>query len=158
MQLAVLSSGAPGTSARTTFEHKARVWHKYFFQFEGAAEAWLRYDDWQFFRDWIRGNGDVERYIDDLSRPGALTAALNWYRANAKPQPPGENDIEFSPVTCPVLGVWSDGDHYLSEAQMKQSTEQVDGPWRYEKITDASHWVALEKPTEINELLLDFME
>ena len=46
----------------------------------------LQRDDWRLLREWLRGNGDVERYLADLSRPGALTAALNWYRANAAPR------------------------------------------------------------------------
>jgi hypothetical protein len=37
-------------------------------------------------REWLREDGDLEHYIDDLSRPGALTAGLNWYRANLAPQ------------------------------------------------------------------------
>ena len=42
-------------------------------------------DDWRLFREWTRGDGDTERAIADLSRPGALTAALNWYRASWRP-------------------------------------------------------------------------
>nr|MBA3840528.1 hypothetical protein [Thermoleophilaceae bacterium] len=46
----------------------------------GAALA-LRRDDWRFFREAFGGGGDLDRYIEDLSRPGRLTAGLNWYRA-----------------------------------------------------------------------------
>ncbi|WP_380677539.1 alpha/beta fold hydrolase [Salinigranum sp. GCM10025319] len=156
-RLAALSVGAPGNSETQTVEQRERSWYLYFFQFEGVAEAWLRHDDWHLFREWARGDGDVERYISDLSRPGALTAALNWYRANLRPQLPEESGFEYPDVTCPVLGVWSDGDHYLTEGYMTGSTEKVDGPWRYEKITGASHWMMLDKPAELNELLVDFL-
>jgi len=54
------------------------AWYQLFFQFEGIAEAWLQHDDWALFRELLRGNGDVDRYISDLSRPDALTASLNW--------------------------------------------------------------------------------
>ena len=156
-RLAALSVGAPGHSGTRTIEQREHSWYVYFFQFEEIAEAWLRHNDWRLFREWTRGDGDHERYIEDLSRPGALTAGLNWYRANLRPQLPEESGFEYPDVTCPVLGVWSDGDHYLTEGYVTGSTEKVTGPWRYEKITDASHWMMLEKPSELNELLVEFL-
>lgn len=156
-RLVALSVGAPGNSGTQTMEQRERSWYTYFFQFEEVAEARLRHDDWQLFREWSREDGDQERYIEDLSRPGALTAGLNWYRANVGPRLPGENEMDYPDVTCSVLGVWSDGDHYLTEGHMTGSTEKVDGPWRYERITGASHWLMLDKPGELNELLIEFL-
>ena len=37
------------------------------------------------------------------------------------------------------------------------SAENVAGPWRYERIDGPGHWVQLEAPDTINELLLDFL-
>ena len=43
-------------------------------------------DDWKWFRGWLRNAPDTSRYIERMSRPGALTAGLNWYRAsNVRP-------------------------------------------------------------------------
>lgn len=156
-QLVALSVGAPGNSGTWSVEQRERSWYFYFFQFEAVAEAWLRHDDWRLFREWTRGDGDQERYIDDLSRPGALTAGLNWYRANVRPQPPEESTVDYPDVTCPVLGVWSTDDHYLTEEQMTASTGKVDGPWQYERVTGASHWLMLDEPGELNDLLAGFL-
>src|SRR6478672_2355545 len=57
-------------------------WYMLLFLFEGVAEEALRRDDWALLRAWMRDPVDIERYVADLSRPGALTAALNYYRAN----------------------------------------------------------------------------
>jgi pimeloyl-ACP methyl ester carboxylesterase len=54
------------------------------------------------------------------------------------------------------MGVWSDGDRYLDGARMRASGELVKGPWRYEEIAGASHWVQLDAPAELNALLLDW--
>lgn len=156
-RLAALSVGAPGNPGTRTIEQRERSWYFYFFQFEGVAEAWLRHDDWQLFCEWSRRDGDHERHLDDLSRPGALTASLNWYRANVTPVSPAESDPAYPDVTCPVLGVWSDGDHYLTEGHVTGSTEQVTGPWRYERVTDASHWLMVDRPARVNELLVGFL-
>ena len=46
---------------------------------------------------------------------------------------------------------------YLIEAQMTGSEEFVTGPWRYERLDGAGHWMTLEAPDEVNRLLLDFL-
>jgi pimeloyl-ACP methyl ester carboxylesterase len=127
-----------------------------FFQFEGIAEAWLQHDDWALFREMLRGNGDVDRYISDLSRPGALTASLNWYRANLAPRAPGWSP-QLPPVEAPTLGIWSTNDHYLDGERMKMSDRFVKGPWRYEQIDGASHWIPLEASDQLNQLLIDWL-
>jgi pimeloyl-ACP methyl ester carboxylesterase len=134
-------------------------WYMWLFLVEGVAEEVLRRDDWALLRAWTREPVDLERYIADLARPGALTAALNYYRANipvdalaglgaAPPMPP---------VSCPVLGVWSDGDVGCGEAQMLASPQQVTGPWRYHRIEGAGHWIPLDAPDELTALLVDFL-
>ena len=55
------------------------------------------------------------------------------------------------------MGVWSDGDFALTEAQMTGSSKFVTGPWRYECVEGAGHWMQLEQPEAVNALLLDFL-
>jgi pimeloyl-ACP methyl ester carboxylesterase len=85
-KLVVLS--APHPLAPRTLRQREMAWYQLFFQFEGIAEAWLQHEDWALLRELLRGYGDVDRYISDLSRPGSLTASLNWYRANLAPRRP----------------------------------------------------------------------
>jgi pimeloyl-ACP methyl ester carboxylesterase len=56
-----------------------------------------------------------------------------------------------------VLGVWSDGDVGCGERQMLDSQKQVTGPWRYERIAGAGHWIPLDAPDELTALLIDFL-
>jgi pimeloyl-ACP methyl ester carboxylesterase len=166
-----LSVGAPG--GRTTIEQREKSWYIAFFRQAGVAENQLMRDDWQLFRQWARNPVDIERYIKNLSRPGALTAGLNWYRAAGSQPIAGASDAARGTggqgtgatgttgparVTVPVLGIWSDGDAYLTELPMKTSGERIAGPYRYEKISKASHWFMLEKPAELNRLLLSFLK
>jgi pimeloyl-ACP methyl ester carboxylesterase len=148
-----ISVGAPG--GRLSIEQREKSWYMAFFRQTGVAEEQLQQQNWQLFREWARSPVDIDRYIANLSRPGALTAALNWYRAAgappASPQP-------LPPVVCPVLGVWSDQDAYLTETPMRTSGERIRGSFQYEKITGASHWLMLDKPAELNRLLLSFLK
>lgn len=100
---------------------------------------------------------DRERFLTDLSRPGALTAALNWYRANGDPRHELEPRRRFPAVAVPTLALWSSGDAYLTEAPVLQSAAHVTGPWRYEQINDAGHWMQVDAPERVNGLLLDFL-
>jgi pimeloyl-ACP methyl ester carboxylesterase len=146
----------PHPLAPPTVRQYEMAWYQLFFQFYGVAEATIQHDDWAWLRMFSRGDGDLGQAIGDLSRPGALTASLNWYRANLAPQLPGRTPA-LPPVTAPTLGIWSTGDHYLDGERMKGSAEFVQGPWRYEEIPGASHWVPLDAPEALNGLLLDFL-
>ena len=132
------------------------AWYQLFFQFAGVAEATLAHDDWAWLRRFSRGDGDLEQAIADLSRPGALTASLNWYRANLAPRMP-RPPMTLPPVTAPTMGIWSTGDHYLDGEGMKKSGAFVQAQWRYEEIPDSSHWVPVDAPGLLNELLLDWL-
>jgi pimeloyl-ACP methyl ester carboxylesterase len=55
------------------------------------------------------------------------------------------------------MGIWSSGDIALLEAQMTGSAAHVKGPWRYERVDGAGHWMQLEQPDTVNALLLDFL-
>jgi pimeloyl-ACP methyl ester carboxylesterase len=152
--LAALSVPHPG--AREGMRQLEMAWYRLFFQFEDIAEANLSYDDWALLRELTPGYRDIDRAIADLSRPGALTATLNWYRANTAPRLPGP-PRPWPPIACPVLGVWSDGDRYLDGDRMRASRGLVDGPWRYAEIAGASHWIPLDAPDELATLLLEWL-
>jgi pimeloyl-ACP methyl ester carboxylesterase len=146
----------PHLRAAPTLRQQEMAWYQLFFQFAGVAEATIQHDDWAWLRTFSRGDGDLEQAIADLSRPGALTASLNWYRANVAPRMPGPARA-LPPVLAPTLGIWSTGDHYLDGERMVNSGSLVSGPWRYEEIPGASHWVPLDAPDRLNELLLGWL-
>jgi pimeloyl-ACP methyl ester carboxylesterase len=153
-KLVILSVPHPLVPA--TLRQLEMAWYTLFFQFEGVAEETIQYDDWAWLRAFCRGDGDEAQWLEDLSRPGALTAALNWYRANLAPRRPGPPP-ELPPVTAPTMAIWSAGDHYLDGARVERSSAFVTGPWRYEQIPGASHWIPLDAPDRVNELLLDWL-
>lgn len=150
-QYVALSVGHPSAYTRAPLVQKAMGWYIAFFQLRGVAEWILRARDWAFVSWFTRHHPEVGRWKAKLSRPGRLTAALNWYRANltlvlptAHPKP-----------ALPVTGIWSSGDRYLCEAQMRDTANWVKGPWRYERIDGASHWLQLDAPRQVNRMLID---
>jgi len=154
-QLGVLSVGHPSGFLRT-LEQREKSWYMLLFQFEGVAEHWLSDDDWANFRAWARHpDTDVTKRLE---ADGSLTPGLNYYRANLDPQAWVGPPITLPAVTAPTMGVWSTGDMALTESQMTDSAEFVAGPWRYERVEGAGHWLQLEAPDRVNALLVDFLE
>ena len=162
--LTVLSVGHGMTRAAAGEQQRRLSWYMLWFLFPGVAEQVLPADDWAAFRQWAWAgtapdDPDVDRQIAGLARPGALTAALNWYRANIDPAHyialrPGSR---FTPIGCPTMGVWSSADEFLGEEQMTASEDFVTGPWRYERLDGVSHWIPVHAPNRLNALLLDFL-
>lgn len=93
--------------------------------------------------------GDPSPYVSLLSEPGALTAALNWYRAMSR-----EDSDRCGPVSVPTLFVWSDGDAAIGRTAAEGCAEHVVGPYRFEELTGIGHWIPEEVPDRFNELLL----
>jgi len=155
-RLVALSVGHPAAFRAAGLAQREKSWYMLLFQFEGVAERWLSDDDYANFRAWSR-HPDADAVISELSRPGALTASLNWYRANLPPSVLVEPALEVPPVPRPTLGLWSKDDMALIEENVTGSAAHVTGEWRYERIDGAGHWIPLEAPDELTGLLLDFL-
>jgi len=153
--LAALAVGHPAAFATAGLDQKEKSWYMLLFQLD-AAEEIIKADDWQWFRDWVRNHPESSQWIDQLGRDGALTSGLNWYRANANPASLASY-ADLPPVNCPTLGVWASNDAYLVETQVVASGQYVNAPWKYDRLEGASHWMQLDFPDRINELLLDFL-
>lgn len=143
--LTALSVGHPTAYARAGWEQKRKGWYTLLFQLPWLPEWMISRREFRHFRQWLKGYPETDRWIADLSRPGRLTAALNWYRANI-----------FSVLFqrhpnsgVPTLGIWSTRDIALAEGQMTASSGFVDAPWTYERYEGNSHWIPLEAPEKL---------
>jgi pimeloyl-ACP methyl ester carboxylesterase len=63
----------------------------------------------------------------------------------------------FPRVKVPVVGIWSDGDVFLTEGQMRASERYCDAGFRYVRIDGANHWPQLTAPEKLNPLLLQLL-
>jgi pimeloyl-ACP methyl ester carboxylesterase len=154
-RLVAISVGHPTSFAAVGLEQLRKSWYIFLFLREGVEEALLA-NDGRYFRLYWE-NEDLARSLREISRPGALTAGLNWYRANLTPQSLLVPPPEFPGVPGPVMGIYGSPDPYLTEEQMSGSGRYVDGPWRYERIEGVGHWIPTEAPEHLNRLLLDFL-
>jgi pimeloyl-ACP methyl ester carboxylesterase len=91
----------------------------------------------------------TQEYLAVLTRPGAMTAALNWYRAMD-----GEDLADLPLVTVPTLYVWSTGDAALGRPAAEASADFVSGPYDFVVLEGVSHWIPEAAPQELARLLL----
>jgi pimeloyl-ACP methyl ester carboxylesterase len=155
--LTALSVGHPSEFFAEGYLQHEKSWYMLLFQYPGIAERWLSDDGWANFRAWSR-HPEADAVIAALEATGSLTPALNYYRSTMTPEVVASGPISGLPlVSVPTMGVWGSEDMALTEGQMVRSRRQVAGPWRYERIDGAGHWLTLEVPDRITELLVDFL-
>ncbi len=99
---------------------------------------------------------DIERYAEALARPGALTAALNYYRALFRRNPLKAQAL-LRRIEAPVMVIWGERDRYLGKELAEPDPSWVPN-LRVERLPDASHFVAEDRPDEVNSLLLEFLK
>jgi pimeloyl-ACP methyl ester carboxylesterase len=166
--LTILNAPQGPVSARLRREdagQRAKSWYMLLFQFPGVAEAWLSDDDFANLRGFVFDTAapgtfppeDREVFVDALRRDGALTAALNWYRANMPPASWLRDPPDPPEITVPTMIIWGEADAYMSPQLLERSAATVTGPLRVERLPGVSHWVQQEVPDRVNELLLDFL-
>ncbi|MFB7344352.1 alpha/beta fold hydrolase [Streptomyces hydrogenans] len=158
--LSLLSVGHLASILSAGWEQRQRSWYMLLFQIPGIAEEWLARDDFAGLREMLAGHPDAEAAIEPLRAPGALTAALNIYRSGlpAEVQFGAAQPVVPLPDSIPVMGVWSTGDPFLTERSMSGTHAHVLGRWRYERLEDTGHWLPLERPEAVGDLLLSFLK
>ena len=95
----------------------------------------------------------VEEYVAVFSQPGALTAALNWYRANSFGLEQGYRGALFGQVSHPTLLIWGDQDMAIGRAAVERTGQYMTGPYRLAEL-DAGHWLVQEQPGRVHDEIL----
>jgi pimeloyl-ACP methyl ester carboxylesterase len=164
-RLVVLNGPHPAAYARAlrTWDQLRRAWYVFVFQLPLLPEALLRRADYRALGNVLRrtpvrpgafSETDIQLYKQAMAQPGALTAALNYYRANFLRL--RSHDITRSVVPVPTLLIWGDRDHALSLGLTRDLDRWVPN-LRVEHLPDCGHWVQNEAPERVNQLLLDFL-
>jgi len=133
-----------------------------FFQLPALPELVLSFADFAMLRVVFAidpakplERSDVDELVDACSIPGALTAALNYYRA-AGPAHSLWSDVGACPV--PVQVQWGARDRYLEE---KIAIPPADvAPLANRSIVrhpDATHWVQWDEPDAVSDALIEFL-
>ncbi len=144
-----------------------RSWYVLGFQVPGIPEWLIQQNLSDFVKTVLREHAirkgafsreDAQIYQSALAKPGALSAALNYYRQMFSPltwmrawlQPPNL-------VTAPTLVLWGEEDSLMSP-QLTQGLERwIAAPFNLKVIPHCGHWIQQEAPQTVNRELLTFL-
>jgi epoxide hydrolase 4 len=105
---------------------------------------------------------DLAVYHDAWQQEGALTAAVNYYRANLlrfffeRHHHPG--DVPDRQIAAPTLFIYGEQDVAVVPATVRDVGRYVAGPYHELRIPNAGHWVQNEAPAQVNAALRRLLE
>jgi pimeloyl-ACP methyl ester carboxylesterase len=125
----------------------------YIAQFRERGEELLLADGAAALRAIYGGYVAADRVAEDVEffqKPGALTAALSWYRAMSLTDAAG-----LPNVVVPTAYVWGSADPAFGAEAAELTARFVDGPYRFVPLQGASHWLPDEVPDTLAEVIAE---
>lgn len=150
---------------RTSWRQRAMSWYVLFFQLPWLPEALLGANGARVIGEaFVRPSDDPARFPPELlafyrseaSRPGALRAMLNWYRANARGGFAAQTAQGFPVIDVPTQMIWGEDDVALGK-ETTYGTERYVSDLRIAYLPGVSHWVQQEAPERFNTILASFL-
>jgi pimeloyl-ACP methyl ester carboxylesterase len=135
-------------------------WYMYLNTEEATPQLYAANDGAFFKRFIIPTHPEIEEVWSRVKVPEAMLGMLNWDRGNpmaAAYLATATSTAAPRKCTVPTLGMWSTGDTYLWESQMTNSSKLMAAPWRYLKVENASHWLMLDQPQQVNTAMLEWL-
>jgi pimeloyl-ACP methyl ester carboxylesterase len=132
------------------------------FRERGKAEEVLQADGYKRLRDMYRVGPSpgaipaevVDTYMRAFSRPGRLTAALNYYRVNLRRDGP---PLAEALLGTPTQLIWGDRDPALGRTSAELTAQFVAADYRLAVLEGAGHWLQFERPEEVSRLLVEWI-
>jgi pimeloyl-ACP methyl ester carboxylesterase len=91
----------------------------------------------------------IDAHVEDMSAPGRLVAAVDWYRAMS-----AKASVAVPPCPVPTLYVWSDADPSIGRAAAEATGHHVTGPYEFVVLDGVSHWIPEQAAPTFTPLLL----
>jgi pimeloyl-ACP methyl ester carboxylesterase len=148
-----------------------RSWYMLFFQLPFLPERKVPEDEFAFldrlWRDWSPGWEYSRERIDSVKNSlrgeGNVRAALAYYRGLLRSAPLRFRDylesrrLSFSLIRVPALVLAGEQDGCIGTEIFEGLERAFSGPYRYEKISGAGHFMHLEQPEATQEIIQNFL-
>ncbi len=164
----------PPTSAwrdNMTLQQALRSWYMLFFQIPRVPEWLISKDNFASLERTFKStvarpesftDSDIEIYKKAFREQGALSGAINYYRANFFSLFFSNKNKEAAPgskkVRVPTLFIYGERDFAIVPATVRNVQKYVDAPFREVRIASSGHWVQNEAIAEVNAALKTFLD
>ena len=132
---------AHAAALRTDPEQREKSRYLAVFREPDAAQRLLA-DDARRLRRLLGPVPGAAEFVRPLTEPGALAAALNWYRAMSS------GDL-IGPVGVPATYVWGTEDAAVSRRAAESCADHVTGDFAFVELAGADHWVPEREPAAV---------
>lgn len=100
----------------------------------------------------VYSDSDIDAYARAIAQPGAMRAAVNYYRALVR----WGLWRRSKSVETPTLMIWGEKDLAI-EKELARGTGQYVPDFRIHFVPDSGHWVHHEAHDRVNQWLLEFI-
>ena len=130
-----------------------------FFQTPWLPETVFSFNNFGILKALLAGMSDekMKEYINVFSEPGALTSALNWYRALRDDLLFELEGIESLEVKSPTLFLWGNQDQSVGRVAVDGMAEFMEGPYTNIEL-EAGHWLLVDQPEKVTSEILIHLE
>ena len=154
--LSVLSTPHPAALRRSfvTSTQGLRSWYMGMFQVPWVSEQ-IIHPGGPAWSQLMRGlpPHQAAHYTDRMRQKGALSAALNWYRA--LPRDMVRPSLPMHRISAPTLYIWGENDPALGRAAAEATADYVTGDYIFTQLKGVGHWIPETAPDAVVEGLLD---
>ena len=149
-----------------TWEQLQKSWYIFFFQIPLLPELMFQANDYQAisstFVDMAIDKSafspqDLAAYREAVAKPGALTAMINYYRANFNLTSDNNLTQNYGVLNIPTLMIWGEEDTALGK-ELTYGTDEYVKDLELKYIPNCSHWVQQEQPNLVNQYMRDFLQ
>nr|WP_199307336.1 alpha/beta hydrolase [Alkalinema sp. FACHB-956] len=144
-----------------------RSWYLFAFQIPGLPEWVIQNNLQEFVQNVFRGlavrkgvftQENTRMYEAALQKPGAIAAALSYYRQFLSPMTWIKGwGSATPPITAPTLVLWGDEDAVLSRSLAEDLRRVVSASFQLKFVPNCGHWIQQEAPQTVNRELLAFL-
>jgi len=148
-----------------------RSWYCWYFTLRGIYETSVTADDCAFvenlWRDWSPSHTidreDMARIRAMLSREETFEAAMSYYRQlldgtqQADDLLDAQLAVQGDPITIPAMFMSGVEDGCMGAYFLGESADHCTAECRVEVLDGCGHFLQLERPDEVNRLILDFI-
>ena len=140
-------------------------WYMFFFQIPGLPEFRLRQNDYTALAKALRestaaagvfSDDEIAEYKKAYGQPGAITAMLNYYRANIVKRMFGKKETPRK-IDVPTLFIYGEKDKAVLPRTVAGVGDMVSGPYTEHRIPNSGHWVQQEARDEVTQVLRTFL-
>lgn len=140
-------------------------WYMFFFQLPLLPEFFLKQNDYAALENALRNttmekdvftDADIAAYKNGWREPFALTAMINYYRANVLGRFFGGSEANKK-ITVPTVFIYGEHDQAILPETVKGIGDCIDADYQEFHIPTSAHWVQQEASDAVTEILRDFL-